>query len=378
MRLFSTATDFMIHHLTPTLSFTRFQHTCLIWTPPAAFFPGQAASWVQPLCSPCQAQRDEDVFRKKEFETMSSLHCSGCKIPHKKMHFSTIMRGEPNDDERLCLGHEFPLQICSHELITLNQVKFLAKYKSHESFVCNRYEPRGRLNHTAQGRGCMSLECYEAQPRYRCYTDDSGNTRLQLEFAVHIKFKRLLSRKACPHSLRDEIRNVRKIDRVGQWKDFFFFAGVDPERCFDPNICDCVEYIPPSYQGSHIRFGLCSEGQAALRERAPATGSPYLTTTGRCAFARHGTTSHYKGMEINLDFLRCLGRRDSIILKQTIDCLADTRYASGSGGWGNLVTRLSYNADRDQLLTGLVTCSDWHCGLHLLSTFSKDAGLYMG
>lgn len=376
MRLFTTENIFKVHHLTSALDPERFLDTARIWTPPAGCFPGQTANYMKPLCSSCQVRRKEDIFGKELFDTMPSLYCSGCKSSHKNMHFSAIMRGEKNDDERLCLGHEVPLKICNHHWITLNQVKMLARYEPNEKFSCQWHSLCGRYE---DPRTCASPSCsYDGRPVIRCYIDDSGNTRLHMEFAVHINFKKVPSGKACPHSLRKELREItEKIPAVGNWRDDLFLGKADMERCFDPNICDCVEYIPPSHQGTHIRFQVRSEHKIPIQEPAPAEGHPYISTTGRCAFTRHGFTAHYTGVEINVDFLRCKDRSDLLIFRQTVDCLADTRYASGSG-WGTLVTRLSSHIGLDEYLNGLVSCTNYECGLYKLSIFNKNAALFLG
>lgn len=369
MRLFSTEQIFKIHHLTPTLDLVRFRSTARIWTPPTAFFPGQTESWMGPLCPSCCARRNGDLFYKKSFEEMQTLYCSGCQKPHKEMHFSHLMRFM-KDDNRLCFGREYALPICCNKQLSLHDFKLYTQQRPNERlvFLCAKSHDALR---------CTSPSCgNNGQPVFRCYTDIDGETRLHLEFAAHINFKKLPSGKACVNSLVKEIDDLAKMPGVGHWKDSSLFRQADPARCFDPNICDCVEHIPTSYEGSSPRMKVRSDYPTIHWQSAPTEGH-YITTTGRCAFSRHGFTTHYNGIEVNVDFMRCEDRSDRLVLKQTVDCAVDTTDAS-SAGWANLVSRLSYDPTTDPYLNGLVTCSDSSCGLSNLSVFHKNAFLYWG
>lgn len=298
---------------------------------------------------------------------MPLMHCSQCNADHKQIFFSAGERQEADDTERICLGHEYSLPICIHLGLTLLQVQKIAKHQTNLRLNC------GKLHPPAPGR-TMCLRCVEDnQPYVSCHNDDSDKLRLKLEFATHIRCSRLASTKICPETLRQELSSVWNISATGRWKDNFGFAVADPLRAFDPNICDCVEWLSPSAQ--HVQWELRQDDRSWWREPAPTDG--FTSLTGRCAFTRHGFTTQYEGITVDTDFLKCPADENMLIFKQTVSCAVDLKFAAGPG-WGNLVTVLSYALYSDEFFEGATICPRAQCALHKLSWHSRNASIFWG
>lgn len=368
MRLFSSEPRFSHHHLAAEQASKRYQQTARIWTPPTAFFHDQALSALGPLCSACSEKRGGDVFGTELMRQMPSLHCSRCHVAHKVFHFSALERQETDDAQRICLGHQYPFRICSHSAQNIDQLIKFAKYRSNLLISCGKSHNEGRPR-------CEGVACFhDGQADFRCYLDIQNKPRLEVRFSAHVNFRRKASGRACPHNLRTELRELDRTETVGKWKGQHAFASADPLRAFDPNICDCVEWATPT-QSLHSRWGLHPDGNVGWRESV-LQGS-YVQSRGRCAGRRHGFTTRYEGIKVDVDFFNCPHRTDLLIFQQKIDCALDAAFAAGPG-WGNLNTAITYRPTDDALICGTSGCPDENCALHKLAKYGKHAGVFWG
>lgn len=203
MRLFSIKEFFEKHHLNSIASHKRCPRAVRVI--PSKSYQEQNTISLGSLCSDCSKVRAGDIFGKQLYSNMPSMHCSPCDAKHKQIYFSSIERQEEEDTERICLGHEYPLRLCEHFVLSLHQIKKHAKYRSHLVFSC-----AAEHSPTAGRPNCS--ECVDDnKPYFHCYKDDSGNLRLQINFVSHIRCKHLATRKICPKALRHELIQIRNI-----------------------------------------------------------------------------------------------------------------------------------------------------------------------
>lgn len=417
----------MIH----TLDTDRFCRMAHVWATPTLSFLQQANQRFGSLCPPCSHKRKRDLIGTRVQEEMPDLYCFLCCAMHPEICFSTLARHEPDNTLRVCLGHELTLQGCSHKAVSFQQVMLWAKYGAggHEDNVmmahrrnCNEYP-------------CVLARCGDGRAKVSCHTDHQGKMKMTLDFATHVTFKLLPSGKLCPSSIRSELAAARNVPGVGSWedsssfsshlsrirnrlsssfhselaaarnaqgagswddgsslssrfrselaaslnvpnrgswKDSSRFRSVDPMRIFDPNLCDCVEWLPSSHTGTLARW----EHSPDPGRKEAAQGSDYTSTKGRCAYTRHGFDTTYDGITVKVDLMRCGLFEDRLVLKQSVECLLDPKFASGPG-WDTLVRCLSYNVKDDDVAQGAVTCTWEGCALRKLADENTRApGLY--
>lgn len=359
MRLFSTEKVFQKYHLAALLKPERLEETALVWAPPRDSYRQQATLRFGTLCCACSRRRQGDIFGGKVRDEMPSLHCSLCKRAHKAMHFSMAARREQDDSERTCLGHELSLRICSHKVVHFQEIKLLARNGG--SVLSHCAEPhRGRHD-------CNTRQCADGITKIWSYKGkDSGGLLLALSFSTHLKLSRLPSGKFCPRSIRSELAVMGSIPGAGSWTDCKKFAYADPMRAFDPNICDCFEWLPASYRG-HMRWQLCPDHPDYFKApREPAIKDGYTSKMGRCASFRHGFDVLYNDLLVKIDFMKCPRYDDRLVLRQQVICRIEPSYACGPG-WGHLVTHLSHNPSGDTLINGAAFCSIPGCALRKLA-----------
>ncbi|KAJ6790195.1 hypothetical protein PWT90_11072 [Aphanocladium album] len=358
MRIFSNDAQFRCHHLTAEQDARRFRDTVRIWAAPAAFYPGQQQYSKYLLCDECAMRRNGDLLGKAMLRNMPSLYCSGCRTVHREMHFSQLQREHSCDSTRVCLGHEGCTRICVHQFLSLSQVSARAASNGHQSFVC-------KYRHGKSLPACAAATCpADNRPRTQCYHDEEGKLRVRFEAAWHVEAKRMPNGKISAMTLRNSLNRFYADSDLGRWSGVFSPRVGYELRAFDPNLCDCIDW----YDG---RFWLakchalktCPLGSAA-RCRQEAREGQYVSTTGRCAHARHGFTDDFA--QVSIDVLKCHEPRNGmLVMRQTVDCAVDLTLANSSG-WGDLISPASVDTFCDVKQRGLNSCSDHRCAVSWL------------
>ncbi|OAA53875.1 Cyclin-like F-box [Cordyceps fumosorosea ARSEF 2679] len=271
MRLFSTEPVFAKHHLDAFPEQGRWTYTALVWAPPSDAFPRQAAHRPGSWCSACLERHPETP----------SLYCSLCKTSLEGACFSEFARHESfTDADRICLGHQLALRVCEHTALHYQQVRHMGTRGGAMDHACR--PPR-----SVEGRRCTAARCRDGKTGIQCYKREGSGGTMQLEVgsSVHIKFKRLPSGRMCPASIRGELAAARGMGRgVGrQWMaGGRCFPWVDPMRAFDPNVCDCVEWVPAgAASGSHARWQAACAARLGCRGRLHERGRPLRVEAAR-------------------------------------------------------------------------------------------------
>lgn len=369
MRLFSEHPCFRQYHLTEDDDRQRYLETARIWATPRAQFDDKVVNNRRGFCDACKKTRRGDLTGKELLKSMTSLYCSVCETMHKEMHF-TVAQRLADDSDRMCVGHERSMVVCKDTRITLDQVVAWSQDPELGSMTC-----KGAHN-KAHTRVCGVKGCPgDSQPIFHPYQDEKGCTRLKISYFCHITLERHGTGHICCHCLRSELQASTRDEDIGMSREKFMPLDCPMRRAFDPNTCDCVDWCAPNCSDSPRKMRRLPSLKVATtrlskrwREAAPRDG--YTSGTGRCASKRHGFTLRYVGIEINVDFLKCHGNQDLVVLRNTLDFAVDPKNASAAG-WGDLVTMPSLLGPTETSQLGTAWCDTSGCATRILESYDR-------
>lgn len=209
-------------------------------------------------CRGCLTARQAPDWLKRVKRLRRYLHCSACHVEHPACLFSAAERVK-SSRQRRCIGHEGYVRICGHDegIMRWSHILHLVRERTTIKRLW-RYPQEGwRCTHkshlTACGRPEFALDREDAPEECREETEvffnESNNlfpslqvfeeNAIHLTWDVHLPLGRLGKWPPTASALRHLSGEIR--DNAGR---FIVPAGMKlPElRCFDPNMCDCVDY----------------------------------------------------------------------------------------------------------------------------------------
>lgn len=360
MRLFSEVPEFRSYQVEDKLHPKR--SAARVWATPISSFPNQAATlFGGKLCRSCSAKRQGDYFGYRLVESMPWFYCSGCKSRHRAMHFSALQRQHKTDSDRICIGRECRLVICSHLSFSWDQVSVWARsQKEPIHFICND------RSHCKDTR-CVSKRCRkDARPKVTLSCDSEGNICLKITRSWHLSFiSPAAATKMKAGSFADEIfksqlaENVLVEDLIPSHR----FKAALPMKAFDPNICSCLDWETEDLEkirrplARDFKWALTPNSYRPWREHCQMPdgylGGRYNCFGNRCLGMRHGFTLDFAGKTASIDFLRCMGDDTKLILEEVMTCSATSPC---DPGWADLVDVNSCFLGLDEEMRGISWC----------------------
>lgn len=352
MRLFSERVEFQQYHLTRDDEL----YEPMLWAAPnpTLKFPDQGHSHFLPLCTNCAMVRRTGFFGRDLLPLMPCLHCSGCKMEHRILHFSFWQRKEPDDSRRLCIGHEGACKLDDSLFFTWQHMKFVA--------------PTQIRPYVYENGETAPNKCSEDLCRHRHLTTArfslTGDGKMQAQFSrtTHIPFRKEIQNKVDAGELLHALKNFDqskswKLSHLSPWKH-----DVDLLRPFDPNVCDCVAWHESPMQfrsvtAREFKWKLAPPGR--LPDRRHLQGG-YVGKQGRCMGKQHGVTVTAPGIKYEADFFVCPDDDNLLVLKFLLTC---TFESASDPAWRTILHPGSYLECLDTEMRGVTWCNNDECGL---------------
>lgn len=238
------------------------------------------------FCNDCRAARMDPAWEDRVRRLMTeTLHCNGCRQRHPRVLFSAQER--PKVSQRICIGREGYVRLCSHKIITWNDISSKASQLarvdwdlgpemelfecSHDSHISSHHDSKAAVIQSAKG------------PRPHAYLKGIHNHRicLRLHWQGHLLVEDPGTQSTTPANLRQQLERLR------QGAAEFIAPEMAPGRllemnCFDPNHCSCLHFegietirgwevpAPESVRTENCRL----HQQYRLRALQPHTVSP--------------------------------------------------------------------------------------------------------
>lgn len=386
MRLFSQAKSFWKYHLTDALDHRKRTHLARVWATPVDRFPErhlQSFSSAS-LCGSCTAFRRRKGYGsdRELLEAVPFIYCAGCKMEHRAFYFSARQRHESNDDERLCKSREGCISLCEHVSITWDSAQRLADAQPlGQKNVVQCRNAQHRVSQCRHVRnGTSKLCCRNDKPRIELYRDEQQNLCFDISITTHLPFKPQgfgQGSKVSSTVFRDNITKlVRKRLPVSsfQWVPSNI-RTYDVFRCFDPNICSCLDWgqsILPRRSDAQqattagkFEWKLCPNPKRPWRFR-PALESPTFTGRSelqrehrdRCAGFTHNFHHDSTDHSWDWDWEKCSEDEDFLVLTQTVRSCVSSPH---DYGWSRFIKYGSYDLKRDDEMHGISWCPQSGC-----------------
>ncbi|KAH7142898.1 hypothetical protein B0J13DRAFT_526345 [Dactylonectria estremocensis] len=376
MRLFSQSKAFWKYHLTDASDHYQRKHLARIWATPV-HYPRQAKSAT--LCDSCTTFRMQRGYRSDNelLQAIPFIYCSGCKMEHRAFYFSAQQRLESNE-ERLCKGREGRITLCEHISVTWDSAQRLADRKSGQNMIqCNKgHHKASPCKHVQDGTS--KLCCHDDKPRFKFYRD--GNQKLCFDISVttHIRFKPQGSEQGGKLTSSAFRRGIKKYvhQRLPapwfQWVPSNMVGAYDVIRCFDPNVCNCLDWgkpIPQRSEGektttaNEFEWKLCPNPVRPWRlrpdtESSTFTGKDEFHCEDRCAGFSHNHHFHTTYGSWDWEFEKCPENDSFMVFTQT------RRSCVGSPheyGWSYFINSRYRDLRRDEDMRGISWCSQLNC-----------------
>ncbi|KAH6898090.1 hypothetical protein B0T10DRAFT_453431 [Thelonectria olida] len=391
MRLFNQSKVFWKYHLTDAHDHNKRTSLARIWATPLDCFPGQhlRLSENTSLCDSCTAFRKDKGYGsdRELLKAVPFIYCAGCNIEHRAFFFSARQRHESNDDERLCRGREGCITLCEHVSITWDSAQRLADAPPGQNTIqCdNGHHKVSPCQHVKDGTSKFC--CNDDKPRFKFYRDERQNLCFNLSITTHLPFRPQGSEQGSKVSSRAFRASIKKLvhDRLPvssfHWvpsntsNTSSTFGCEDISRCFDPNICSCLDWgqpmlpsksdAPRTTASNKFEWKLCPNPTRSWRLRANL-GSP--TFAGRNEFQREHQ-DRCAGFSHNLhyddfvgswdwDFEKCSENEDFLVFTQTVRSCVSSPHENK---WSWFINYASYELMRDDEMRGISWCSKSRC-----------------
>ncbi|KAK7413179.1 hypothetical protein QQX98_007958 [Neonectria punicea] len=374
MRLFSQSKAFWKYHLTDASDPYHRRHLARIWATPM-HYPRRARSAT--LCDLCTTFRKQRGCRSDAelLQTVPFVYCSGCNMEHRALYFSAQQRLE-SDAERLCKGREGRISLCEHISVTWDAAQRLADKKSGQNVIrCDQgHHNVSSCKHVQNG---TSKRCYhDDKPRFKFYRDANQKLWFDLSITTHIRYKPAHGGKMTSSEFRRGIERYvhqRLPARSFRWLPSNMAGTRDVVRCFDPNICNCLDWgKPEESHGSQgemataaakFEWKLCPNPVRPWRlrpgtESSTFTGKDEFHCEDRCAGFSHN--DHFDALcgSWDWEFQKCPENDDSMVFTQTRRSSADSPY---DFGWSSLIKYRYDDLARDEEMRGISWCSQPGC-----------------
>ncbi|KAH7014849.1 hypothetical protein EDB80DRAFT_678816 [Ilyonectria destructans] len=395
MRLFSQSKAFWKYHLTDAHNHEKRTFLARIWATPVDRFPEQhLRSYIfAPVCDSCINFRKHKGYGsdRELLQAVPFIYCAGCKMEHRAFYFSAQQRHESNDDERLCRGREGCITLCEHVSITWDSAQRLADAPSGQNMVqCdNGHHTVSPCQHIRDGTS--KLCHHNDKPRFKFYRDEEQKVCFDMSITTHLPFKPQgleQGSKVSSTAFRGSIAKL--VDKRLSHSSFRWLASNidawDVVRCFDPNICSCLDWGQPilphksdtqtATTTGKFDWKLCPNPQRPWRLR-PDLGSPTFTGTSefqrehqdRCAGFTHNFHRDFQGFSMSWDYTRCSEDEGFLVFTQTVRSCASSPL---DYGWEWFVNDESYGLIQDDEMHGISWCRQSDCCLwvpHFIEQF---------
>ncbi|KAF6811693.1 hypothetical protein CSOJ01_05550 [Colletotrichum sojae] len=113
-------------------------------------------------------------------------------------------RREPNNDERICIGRERSLPLCSHTSVTWEMVNLLAdRSPGKNTIICNHKQHVKEVGwiHSQKGPEVCSTCPHDDKPRLKAWRSDDGDLCIETSATVHLQFEPFGSRRGRVESM---------------------------------------------------------------------------------------------------------------------------------------------------------------------------------
>ncbi|KAH7376067.1 hypothetical protein B0T11DRAFT_16437 [Plectosphaerella cucumerina] len=382
MRLFSESTEFQKLHLTRHEDEDRMLHLARVWAVPRRSIhpPSYKDPWK--LCRRCQSIRQERSHLSGSHSTKSTpfMYCSGCRLEHRAFYFSPRQRHRATDNERICIGREYPFVLCDHISVTWDAVNRLANCLPGENTIkCNnrQHVNASECSHVRSSTQSWSCCPHEDRPQLKAWRNDDGELCLEIFLTVHIPFRPDKSMKNDRVRSRDfqyiAKRAVTRCSPVfpSAWLlTSYFQHGNDFMKAFDPNICSCLDWgaedlLYRDNSETEFAWRLSTNPMKPWRER-PVPESDLYTGADKshrapgdkCAGFKHGITLDISRTKTTrrLDFHKCDSNPGFLVMKQTFERRVCSAY---DYAWVVDLEYPLFGPDRE--MQGIAYCAEPRC-----------------
>lgn len=341
-----------------------------VWTRPNKKYNGQG---IASFCSTCNVV---DKTGEEVLQNMDLLYCSGCRADHTEMHFSRIQRQEI-DEERVCIGRESRLRLCSHLSLSWSQVRVMASSGRDHRFGCNHASHDGL---SCPGKKCM----LDSFPMASVEMDDEDNYLIHLVNRSHIPFNKGPEgeKPFWAHvllAISDSLGAADKQQMLPSAK----FEGCDVMRVFDPNHCNCLNWdVRPEEQVTatnacfkwHLANTDCGNWRGENMPEVDEYGGESSIAavdlpTDRCFGKRHGFTKRMNGRIVNIDLLQCPDDSNMLVLQQSIIIKVQD---PTDPGWEELMDGDMVFLQSDKKMRGKTWCDEKKCAVNYLKRSNRS------
>ncbi|KAH7010546.1 hypothetical protein EDB80DRAFT_682997 [Ilyonectria destructans] len=369
MRLFSQSKSFWKYHLTKASDPYHYEYLTRIWATPV-YYPRHARS--NTLCDSCTAFRQQRGCQSDNelAQSIPFLYCSGCNMEHRAFYFSAQQRLESNQ-ERICSAHEGRVSLCGHISITWDAAQRLADRKSGQNMMqCNNgHHKISACKHVQNGTS--KLCHHDDKPRFKFYRDENQKLFKPRE-SEHVKLT--------PSAFRSGVMKYvhqRLASSSFQWLPSNMVGSQDVVQCFDPNVCNCLDWgepIPRQVEGNkattanEFEWKFCPNPVRPWRlrpdtESSTFTGKDEFHCQDRCAGFSHNYHLDAVSSSWDWEFEKCPENDAFMVFTQTRRCWADSPH---SDGWFHLIHHSLRDLERDEEMRGITWCSQSSCRFRAL------------
>jgi hypothetical protein len=188
-----------------------------------------------------RAREAPDWQERVDKATKAYLHCSKCCLHHPSCLFSATQRLNP-PRTRICIGHEWFLRLCSHEVARWSDIASIERESAGESSItvtrCDRksHVATCKSKSKTKYKGIDS----DAHPKLSLHIWNACRT-INLTWEAHVRLaagqKQHLTEKTIRNGLAELRRNTARFigpeSKPGRLVELLWF---------DPNHCDCVRF----------------------------------------------------------------------------------------------------------------------------------------
>lgn len=382
MRLFSQSNAFQTLHLTNHEDENRRRYLGRVWAVPrkSILIPSRRNDGKASRCDLCQSTREHGSGSKmvEVVNSLPLLHCSGCLVKHRTPFFSPEQRRESNDDERICIGRERSILLCSHISVTWEMINRLAdRSPSNNTIICKHEQHViGYREIHSSAQPASSACTHDDKPRLKAWRSGNGDLCIEISANIHVMFEPLDPGRDRLRSMAFRFGRVPRTvvryfgDRASWVLMFRQNHALDFLKPFDPNVCSCLDWGAPT-SGHGFVWELSPNPRRPWREAHPP-GSDYYTGADeirrapddRCAGYRHGIEKLLGGKTIRrLDWYKCgAGGNQPFPKYMVLNLTLESRICSPvDPEWGRILDIPRWELDEE--LAGIGRCSEHnHCG----------------
>jgi F-box associated protein len=195
MRLFSSSYHETFHdlHLGAHDDDARRLHLARVWAAPRTpiFTPYEGPRYCFLECFSCKSARKNNYISAEAqmARSMPFLYCSGCQKEHRAFYFSLRQRRESNKEDRICLGRERPLLLCSHVRLTWDSISRLTDRPPGENMViCNHKQHIGASDsrHVGKPAQASSVCPHDDRPKLKAWRSSTADLCLEISATIHV------------------------------------------------------------------------------------------------------------------------------------------------------------------------------------------------